>query len=53
MSGKPFGYPDATYLNRVTGELAVRNIDPETVKMTDVNLQGGRITVNGNNVTES
>ena len=31
MHGGPFGYPDATYFNRVLEELKVRNIDAESV----------------------
>jgi len=31
-AGGTFGYPDPTYLDRVTDELKARDITPETVK---------------------
>ena len=42
MHGGPFGYPDATYFNRVLEELKVRNIDFESVAhMNNVSPNNG------------
>ena len=45
MHGKPFGYPDPTYLSRVTEELKARNIDAEQVKDMKINTKKGRVKV--------
>lgn len=41
--GGSFGYPDSTYLSRVTEELKARNIDAEAVAGMQIGLKGGEI----------
>ena len=46
MGGGPFGYPDATYFNRVLEELKVRNIDADSVEhMAAVDPAKGQRTI--------
>ena len=46
MHGGPtsFGFPDPSYLDRVSEELEVRGISPEDVAYKQVNINGGSIT---------
>ena len=43
--GGMFGYPDNTYLGRVTEEFKVRNIDAKTVENMDIDIKKGKINV--------
>ena len=52
IHGGTFGFPDATYLNRVTEELKARNVDAEAVKNKALNINKGRIKVSGDKIKE-
>ena len=50
--GGQFGYPDATYLDRVTDELKGREITSNDVQNMQVDFErGGSITVSDNGIT--
>ena len=48
--GGEFGYPDPGYLARVTDELKMRDLEPETVKDHKINIHQGQITLSGNQI---
>ena len=48
--GGQFGYPDATYLDRVTDELKGREITPADVQNMQVNFEKGSVTVSDNGI---
>lgn len=43
MHGGQFGYPDPTYISRVTEELKSRDIDTESIKDIKLNLAKGHV----------